>query len=54
VGKVAVVVQGFTNPRLQVLQAMSKFYGTWVWSFPYVSVLIEGYCLASFLIVDLI
>ena len=38
-GKVAVVVQGFTNPRLQVLQAMSKFYGTWVWNFPYVSVL---------------
>ena len=53
-GKMAVVVQGFTNPRLQVLQAMSKFYGTWVCNFPYVSVLIEGYCLASFLIVDLI
>jgi hypothetical protein len=38
-GKVAVVVQGFTNPRLQALQAMSKFYGTWVWNFLYVSVL---------------
>jgi hypothetical protein len=37
-GMVAVVVQGFTNPRLQVLQAMSKFYGTWVWNLPYVSV----------------
>ena len=38
-GKVAVVVQGFTNPRLQVLQVMSKFYGTWVWNIPYLSVL---------------
>jgi hypothetical protein len=38
-GKVAVGVQGFTNPRLQVLQAMSKFYGTWVWNFPYISIL---------------
>jgi hypothetical protein len=39
-GKVAVVVQGYTNPRLQVLQAISKFYGTWVWNLPYVSILI--------------
>ena len=38
-GKVAVVVRRFTNPRPQILQAMSKFYGTWVWNFPYVSVL---------------
>ena len=26
----AVVVQGFPNPILQVLQAMSVFYGIWV------------------------
>jgi hypothetical protein len=38
-GKVTVVVQWFTNPRLQVLQALSKLYGNWVWNFPYVSVL---------------
>jgi len=38
-GKVAVVVRGFTNPRPQILQAMSKFYGTWVWNLLYVSVL---------------
>jgi len=37
--KVAVVVRGFTNPRPQKLQAMSKFYGTWVWNLLYVSVL---------------
>jgi hypothetical protein len=37
-GKMAVVAQGFTNPWLQVLQEMSKYYGTWVWNFPYISV----------------
>jgi len=38
-GKVAVVVQGFTKPRLQVLEAMSKFCGTCVWNFLYDSLL---------------
>jgi hypothetical protein len=28
--EVAVVVQRFANPRPQLRQAMSKFYGTWV------------------------
>jgi len=37
-GKMAGVFWGFTNPRVQILQAMSKYYGTWVWNFPYVSV----------------
>ena len=38
-GKVAVVVLGFTNPRPQILQAMSKFYVSWVWNLQYISVL---------------
>jgi len=38
-GNVAVKVQGFTNPRLQVLQLMHIFCGTWVWNFPYIRVL---------------
>ena len=38
-GKVAVVFRGFTNPRPQILQAMSEFYGTWVWNLLYISVL---------------
>jgi len=46
VGKVAVVVQGFTNPRLQVLKVMSKLYGTWVWNFSYVSILTPVFVIA--------
>jgi len=42
-GKVAVVVRGFTNPRPQILQAMSKFYGTLVWNLLYISVLTSMY-----------
>ena len=38
-GKVAVVVRGFTNPRPQILQAVSKFYGNWVWNLLYIIVL---------------
>ena len=38
-GKVAVVVRGFKNPRPQIIQAMSKFYGTWDWNLMYISVL---------------
>jgi len=38
-GKVAVMVWGFTIPRPQILQLMSKFYGTWVWNLLYISVL---------------
>jgi len=38
-GKITVVVEGFTSPRLKVLEVISKFCRTWAWNLPYVSLL---------------